>query len=248
MVGGTPRPYSRARPTGHQQGSFPRPGGLRAPRWHTDHPTQQHAHPARAPRWCTLLFSIHQRPPHPRPALSSAPTPQPLSALSILPSGLSLSCPRALGLARVHLPPVAPSACPRWHPLLRRIPRGQAVCLLPSESPQAPQLSPGRVVLGGAEQRPGHARGTRQPQVERPQTMMRGGPTGLQAALRNSTSGGEGLGRELTQAQAHWAGQPVRGKLTVQQQGQSHPLKAALQGAPWAATPGPGGAHLGRPR
>ena len=76
-------------------------------------------------------------------------------------------------------------------------------------------------MLGGAEQRPGHARGTRQPQVERPQTTMRGGPTGLQAALRNSTSGGSGLGRELTQAQAHWAGQPVGGKLTVQQQGQS---------------------------
>lgn len=106
-----------ARPTGRQQGSFPRPGGLRDPRWHADHPTQQHAHPARAPRWRALLFSVHQRPPHTRPALSSASTPQPLRTL---PSGLPLSCPRASTLAHVHSPPVALSACPCWHPLLRR--------------------------------------------------------------------------------------------------------------------------------
>lgn len=188
------------------------------------------------------LLSVPQRPlapgrtcPQPPPTAPHCPQNPALWAAA-LPSS---------GLACVHSPPAPRVLTPAGTHCFR------GAVLLPEArlptfshlNPSGPPSSAQDALLGAEEWRPGYTRGTRQPQVERPQTAMRGGPKGLRAALTAQGSAGNSL-----RPKAHWAGHPVGGELTVQQQGQSHPMKAAVQGAPRAATPGPGGTHLGRPR
>lgn len=186
----------------------------------------------RAPAQCAPA------PPRPGPALSSASAPQPLSALRPW-AWLLCTHPRH--------PECTPLLAPTAWDMLSSSPRGQAAHLLPSEPPQAPQLSPGhgagscrvasRTCKGHAAAPGGEAadRDERGPH-RAPGCSYEPHRRGCRA--RQGTDSGPGpVGTS-----------PVGGKLTVQQQGQSHPLKATVQGAPRAATPGPGGAHLGRPR
>ena len=135
------------------------------------------------------LLSVPQRPLAPGRACPQPPPTAP-------------HCPQNpnLGPGLCALAPGAPSAHPCWHPLLQRCCPPPREARLPTFSHLSPSGTPSSAqdaLLGAEEWRLGYTRGTRQPQVERPQTVMRGGPKGLRAALTNST----GLDREPTQAQ-----------------------------------------------